>query len=376
MLDLVIGGAEATDLAGNIIWYYEGTNIVGGTILQPIRMLRNGHFALVLAPNSAVPLTGPPVTPTTTDEIREIDLAGNTIRSLNITDLNTRLANAGFTLNAQVIHHDIIELPNGHWIFFVNSTQDFVNLTGLPGTTTVLGDAIVDVDQNLNPVWVWNSFDHLDINRHPFQFPDWTHANAILYTSDGDLLVSVRHQNWIIKIDYKNGQGTGDVIWRLGQGGDFTLVGGTDPTDWTYAQHGPAFFGRSSAGVFDLGVMDNGDDRAFPSNETCQAAGFTTCPFTTVTDLPHRRKRDDRDVGLPRCHGAVLLFRRRCRFTGQRQRRVRSLLGYQRRRVQPGASVTEVTRDANPQVVWKMSLGGDYGYRMFRQSSLYPGVQW
>ena len=134
------------------------------------------------------------------------------------------------------------------------------------------------MDNNLNPVWVWNSFDHLDINRHPYMFPDWTHANALLYTSDGNLLVSIRHQNWIIKIDYENGKGSGDVLWHLGQGGEFTLVGGTDPTDWTYAQHGPAFFGQASAGVFDLGVMDNGDDRAFPSGVTCQG----TCPYTTV----------------------------------------------------------------------------------------------
>jgi len=43
--------------------------------------------------------------------------------------------------------------------------------------------------------------------------------------------------------------------------------------------------------------------------------------------------------------------------------------------VQPGSSVTEVTREANPQVVWKMSIEGDDAYRMFRLPSLYPGVQ-
>ena len=375
MLDLIPGGAEATDLAGNIIWYYLGTGVSGGTILQPIRMLRNGHFALVLAPNSAVPLTGPPLTPSITDEIREVDLTGTTIRTLNITDLNTRLADAGFTLNAQVIHHEIIELPNGHWIFFVNSTQDFVNLTGLPGTTTVLGDAIVDVDPNLNPVWVWNSFDHLDVNRHPFQFPDWTHANAILYTSDGDLLVSVRHQNWIIKIDYKNGQGSGDVLWRLGQGGDFTLVGGTDPTDWSYAQHGPAFFGRSSAGVFDLGVMDNGDDRAFPPSTSCVSLGFATCPFTSI---PIYHIDENAMTATLVFHDVLSQF---SNFGGDVASLANGNVEFDlcadvTTAIQPGASVWEVTREDNPQLVWKMSIEGDDAYRMFRQPSLYPGVQW
>src|SRR5271163_4551044 len=360
LLDLVTYGAEATDLNGNIIWYYDGP-AVGGTILQPIRPMRNGHFLLVLAPNSAVPLTGPAQTPATTDEIREIDLAGNTIQSLNVIDLNTKLVNAGFTLNAQVIHHDILELPNGHWIFFVNSTQNFTNLTGLPGVTTVLGDAIVEVDTNLNPVWVWNTFDHLDVNRHPFMFPDWTHANALLYTSDGNLLVSVRHQNWIIKIDYQNGKGTGDVLWHLGQGGDFTLVGGTDPTDWSYAQHGPAFFGEASAREFDLGVMDNGDDRAFPPNVTCQG----TCPYTTV---PIYHIEESALTATLVFHDILSQY---SFFGGDAASLANGNVEFDLcsdtiPTPQPGASVTEVTRVASPQVVWKMSVAGDNAYRMFR----------
>ncbi len=374
ILDLIPSGAAATDLNGNIIWFYDGP-AVGGTIVQPVRLLRNGHFVMVLAPNSAVPLTGPPLTPSTTNEIREVDLAGNTIRSLNITDLNTKLASAGFNLNALVIHHDLIELPNGHWVFFVNSTQNFTNLTGLPGTTTVLGDAIIDVDTNLNPVWVWNSFDFLDINRHPFMFPDWTHANALLYTTDGNLLVSIRHQNWIIKIDYENGKGSGDVLWHLGQGGDFTLVGGTDPTDWEYAQHGPAFFGPTHGHVFNLGVMDNGDDRAFPPNETCQQAGFTVCPFTTV---PIYQIDEDAMTATIVFHDILQQF---SNFGGDVVSLANGNVEFDICTdttivPQPGASVWEVTDAASPQVVWNMTISGDDAYRMFRQGSLYPGVTW
>ena len=58
-------------------------------------------------------------------------------------------------------------------------------------------------------------------------FPDWTHTNAILFSpDDGNLIVSVRHQNWVVKVDYANGVGTGDILWKLGYQGDFTLVGG------------------------------------------------------------------------------------------------------------------------------------------------------
>jgi arylsulfate sulfotransferase len=376
MLDLIgTGGSPiATDLDGSIIWYYSFTP-TPATLIQPIRMLPNGHMLLVLSPNSCDIITGPQPTPNTTNEVREIDLAGNTIKSLNMTDLNTRLATAGFTINALIVHHDVIELPNGHWIFLVNVTRDFTDLPGFPGTTTVLGDVIVDVDANLNPVWIWNTFDHLDVNRHPLSFPDWTHSNALLYTDDGNLLLSIRHQNWIIKIDYKNGQGAGDILWHLGDGGEFTLAGGTDPTDWSYAQHGPAFFSRSSSHVFDLGVMDNGDDRNFPNEENCMVAGFTLCPFTTVPiyhideeamtativfhDIPGQYSNFGGDVASLE-NGNVEIDL--CEDTTAT--------------VQPSALVSEVTRDANPQVVWKMNVTGQNGYRIFRMPSLYPGVQW
>lgn len=55
--------------------------------------------------------------------------------------------------------------------------------------------------------------------------------------------------------------GTGNVLWKLGQGGDFTLVGGTDPVDWQYSQHDPSIVSSNSAGIFSLILMDNGDDR-------------------------------------------------------------------------------------------------------------------
>ncbi len=376
MLDLLdIGGSPvAADLDGSIIWYYQFTS-TNGTLVQPIRPLRNGHFLLVLAPNSADPLTGPQPTPSTTNELREIDLAGNTIKSLSITDLDTRLTNAGFNLNALIVHHEVIELPNGHWIFLVCLTKDFTDLPGFPGVTTVLGDAIIDVDTNLNPVWVWNSFDHLDVNRHPFSFPDWTHSNALLYTGDGNLLLSMRHQNWIIKIDYKNGQGAGDILWHLGEQGDFTLLGGTDPTDWTYAQHGPAFFSRGTSGVFDLGVMDNGDDRIYPNSETCAAAGFTVCPFTTV---PIYHIDEHAMTATLVFHDVLSQF---SSFGGNVTSLANGNVEFDLCSVPTpsfptAAQAVEVTRDAIPQVVWEMNVTGQDGYRIFRLPSLYPGVQW
>ncbi len=41
---------------------------------------------------------------------------------------------------------------------------------------------------------------------------------------DGNLIISIRHQNWLVKIDYNNGAGAGDILWHLGYQGDFASI--------------------------------------------------------------------------------------------------------------------------------------------------------
>ena len=164
--------------------------------------------------------------------IREVDLAGNTIREMPINTLGAKMQAAGFDFVPQSYTHDFVPLANGHLVVLANFAKNFTNLPGYPGSSAVVGDGIVDLDENWNPVWAWNSFDYLDVNRHLNGLPDWTHSNALLYSPvDGNLLLSMRHQSWVLKIDYNNGAGAGDVIWRLGYQGDFALTQGGVPTD-------------------------------------------------------------------------------------------------------------------------------------------------
>jgi arylsulfate sulfotransferase len=358
----------ATDLQGNIIWSYthEGTL---GEFTQPVKLLPNGDVVMVIGPNSSLPAPAGFL-----NVAREINLAGATVRDISVATLNTRLAAAKFNYVATYMHHDIVALPNGHWLVIVNSTKQFTDLPGFPGTTPVLGDAIVDLDTNLQPVWLWNSFDHLDVNRHPYLFPDWTHSNAIVYSpDDGNLLLSIRHQNWIIKIDYQDGKGSGDVIWRLGQGGDFTLQGATDPTDWFYAQHSPSFASPNTTGVFSLVLFDNGDDRMFPAGVTCGSAGAPPCFYSTVPILQIDENSKVATVAFrytPQNYsffggGANVLD------NGNIENDLCAPLG-----VPVESIVTEVTNQPTPQIVWQMTIPGEYAYRAFRIPSLYPGVQW
>jgi arylsulfate sulfotransferase len=248
------------------------------------------------------------------------------------------------------------------------------NLAGSTGPVDVLGDDIIDLDESLQPIWIWSTFDHLDVNRQPMEFPDWTHGNALTYLpQDGDLLLSMRHQHWIIKIDYQNGKGTGDVLWRLGEGGDFALLGGINPTDWFYGQHGPNLVEVISPGVFSLSVMDNGVNRTFPAGQTCQTSGALNCPYSTggVYLLDENAKT------------ATLVLHyvpQQFSFFGGYSKPLKNgdlefdfcsaVL------TPPGAAVYEVTNDVNPKVVWQMNISNQFAYRAFRLPSLYPGVQW
>ena len=358
-----------TDLNGNVLWAYQYGNS-GTDLPEPVKLLPNGHFLIDISPQ--VGANGL-FAKTAINDVREVDLAGLTVHELSVDELNYELQHKGFNLNVYTIHHDAMPLPNGHLILLVNSLKYFNSFPGFSGPVNVVGDALIDLDQNWQPVWVWNSFDHLDINRHPMNFPDWTHSNAILYSpDDGNLLLSIRHQNWIIKIDYEDGHGTGDVLWRLGEGGDFKLQGGVDPTDWFYAQHGPHFVGPSSAGVFQLALFDNGNDRQFPGGTICGSTGAPACYSTAkILQIDEGAKtatiqfKDD-PIGYSFFGGNTeVLTNGDVEFDMCDISQDPNL-----------ANIYEVTNEPQPQVVWQMNIKNNFAYRAFRIPSMYPGVQW
>lgn len=371
--------AFATDLQGNVLWTYtyKGSSLDD---IQGLQLLPDGDFLMVISYLSSIAPSAAQHTPNTLNEIREVDLAGNTVRELTMASLNQNLAAAGFLDSSgnpyqlRSFHHNVLALPNGHWVLLADAARSYTNLTGYPGTTSVLGDVLVDVNQNFTPDWVWSAFDHLDINRHPMNFPDWTHSNDMLYSSDDhNLLLSIRHQNWIVKIDFDDGQGSGNILWRLGEGGDFKLVGGADPTDWFYAQHGMNYFSQNTTGVFRLGLMDNGNDRIFPS-------GQANCPSYTP--------------GSAQCYSTVPIFEINENtmtatlithiippqsdysfFGGDVEQMANGDIHIDYCAPLTGAVVQELD-SSGQNLVWGGTTAGADQFRVDRLPSLYPGVQW
>ena len=257
----------AVDLSGKVIWYYFST---AGYISRPLA----GGTMLFLE-------TGPgSVYPVQQDQLlKEIDLAGNTIRETNAARISEQLVARGQEA-VGAIHHEAIRLPNGHTL--IMTTVERIYTDGTQGSSIanpvdILGDQVVDLDQNFQVAWNWNAFNHLDVNRAAILGEtctngqngcphlllantgnDWLHANTICYIpSDGNLLVSLRHQDWIVKIDYGNGAGTGNVLWHLGNAGDFQIAS-PDPHPWFSHQHDTEY---ELGGTQILSLFDNGNTR-------------------------------------------------------------------------------------------------------------------
>jgi hypothetical protein len=248
----------ATDLSGNVVWYYPQR-------IALTRPLPGGLF-LGFFQNP----TGDPAR----QFLREVDLAGTTVRETNAARLNEQLAALGMR-SITAFHHEVAAMPDGRLLVLAGTEQ----LTDLNGSepVDVLGDMILVLDRDLQVVWVWDAFDHLDTRRGatlketctpaaggcpPFSLApranDWLHANSLQFTPDGNILMSLRHQDWVIKIDYRNGAGTGQILWRLGKDGDFQARS-DDPNPWFSHQHDAQIVDTPDGPV--LIVFDNGNIR-------------------------------------------------------------------------------------------------------------------
>jgi arylsulfate sulfotransferase len=337
--------AVATDLQGNVIWYCPGGAL-------PIKQLPNGDYIINNGENLA-----------------EVDLICKTVRGVSLQQVGQSLQAQGYSFNLLYFSHDVLVLPSGHWIGLIQISQNFTDLPGYPGTLAVLGDLLVDIDPDGNVVWHWSAFDYLDINRHLFGLPDWTHSNALVYTPEGNLLLSMRNQSWILKINYANGNGSGNVLWKLGEGGDFTVMGG-DSGDWFYGQHDPNIV-SSSGSQTTLAVFDDGDLRIDSDGVACGSAPpcYTRATIFQIdegTYLATLLWEYTPELYTPWGGSIGVLSNNDVEFAMSSPFPSR-----------PAASqIMEVTQTSDPQTVWQMVITGTNAYRGIRIPSLYPGVTW
>jgi len=310
----------ATDLDGNIIWYYYADTVNHVNLLT--RPLPNGGILSLEEDFAWTPKVSGILV------LRQLDLAGNIVRETNTGIVGHQLTAKGatdtgpcsaITKPAPVgsaclgsFHHDAIQtLNNGYTAVFMDVEKIFPvgtqgDTSGLP--VDVLGDMIVVLDTNWQVVWYFDTFEHaggapeLDINRRAVlgetcvagqggcprifllgtgiapQATDWLHANSIYYwpaaqngTSKGDIIWSSRHQDFIMRVSYQDATGDGAILWRLGPCGDFTFnnIYG-DAWPWNSHQHD---VGMENNGVGPLTIFDNGNTRVSPTSGSHMSSG-------------------------------------------------------------------------------------------------------
>ncbi len=219
------------DEAGYVVWYLHGEYSPASSPV--IRVVEPGVLLIFL-----------------NNSIRTITTEGETI--------------AEYTLGRY--HHEALLLPNGNTMMLANETM--VNDDG----DTLTGDKIIEKDASDTTVWEWSSFEHLDTTRFPGSLSqieknsglDWTHSNALFYIEDENtILLSVRSQSWVVKID----RYSGNILWIMGDsaGTDasyqyndkfMSLTAGT----WMANQHAPMISDAGEVLIYDNRNESGGAD--------------------------------------------------------------------------------------------------------------------
>jgi outer membrane protein assembly factor BamB len=180
-------------------------------------------------------------------DVRTVD-RGVLIGGTNIFEGTARVHAALVSWEGEVLwecpvinHHHIHETPEGNFMFLLDDRRSFERYGG----KALVGDQIVEWDPGRNaPVWGWHLFDHHEPEAERI---DYSHANTIEPDpADGGLIVSCRNMNSLVKVDRK----TGEIVWRLGVGGDFEMA----PADLFYHQHSPELQPNGNILLFDNGT--------------------------------------------------------------------------------------------------------------------------
>lgn len=250
------------DNAGEVVWYLRG-------IFTIAKRLPNGNLIV---------LKSKP------DQIAEIDMSGQIAMSWFAANSDSDVS-GHYPVATRDFHHDVVPLENPE--SYLTLVRDFRMIRGFPtdeddrtkvDRVKVRDEPILEFSPGGLVVRQWSLLDILKPDRIGFDATrglpddaDWAHANAVYYDStDDSMLVSLRHQDAVVKISRRSGR----LKWILGthdnwQGFEkFLLSPSGENFRWQYHQHSPTITPQGT-----LILFDNGNYRASPfTGQTRQAA--------------------------------------------------------------------------------------------------------
>ena len=248
----------AVNAIGEVVWYYRSDENMGD-----VRRLRNGNL-LSLDVSGAT----------------EIDMLGNVVQRWHPTGLGKTGHGISTPVSIDSFHHEIYPMTSDRFLVL---SSELRRLAGYPASETdrdapvadanVVGDVIAEFTRDGSVVGFWRMLDLLDPYRIGFDSlsgaawdrlygyavegtKDWGHGNAVIYDpTDDSLIVSLRHQDAVVKIRYK----TGDLVWILGTPEGWNtpwsryLLSPDGDLDWPYHQHAPEITPHGTLLLFDNG---------------------------------------------------------------------------------------------------------------------------
>lgn len=109
-----------------------------------------------------------------------------------------------------VIHHDGIELPSGNLLLTVNDGSNYIEDTMIE-LNRETGEIEKTID--LKDILPESFYEEYDSTSREDGKIDWFHQNSVEYDeSDNSIVISGRHQDTVMKIDYE----TNEIKWIMG----------------------------------------------------------------------------------------------------------------------------------------------------------------
>ena len=247
--------------------------------------------------------------------------------------------------------HEFLYLDNGHVMLLSQPlmTVDMRDYGGHP--EALVSEAIIqEQDADGNVVWEWHGWEHVDytdtsnyaeLQSEPPEAVSYMHVNAFTVDLDGNVILSARRFDELIKIDRE----TGEIIWRMGgqnsRNNQFNFI--DDPLAGFTGQHHVQILENGNILLFDNG--NNAEERPARAVEYAIDEDNRTATLVWSFEDVHGRSTG--------AMGSV-----------QRLANGNTLIGWGTASPE-GASVTEVTPEG--EVVFAMSLPPDLvSYRAYR----------
>ena len=224
------GFTYIVDTKGRLRWYNMADNIG----------VKVTHFT---KDNTILSILGTNDDPTSYGRaILEVNLKGDTLVHLQ----------KGQSDFQYTIHHEIIKNDKNQLVtLYVDKRVMDLRAVGGNAKDTVAGDGILVMDNKGKKVWQWSVFDAVDPLKDPKILKDkgdWMHANSVSFDTDGNYLMSFYNNGQIWKINAT----TGEVMWKFGKGGTFTM-----PADCQFSMAHAAHINQNG----DLMFFNNGIDK-------------------------------------------------------------------------------------------------------------------